>query len=141
MGDSRPGISYLVSLRQHIEECETDIGTLNQIAKGRPWTRLERHAAERTLQILIEGCIGVAKHWAKRETGKVSQSALGAFETLIERGVIGHEVPWRKVIGLRNVLVHDYLEVDEQVVAEVIQTGHFKPLVSFARQAIAALET
>ena len=141
MADSSPGMAYLIALREHIAECETDIATLDQIAKERPWSRLERHAAERTLQILIEGCIGVAKHWAKRETGTVSQNALGAFEKLIEQGLIGHEVPWRKVIGLRNALVHDYLEVDDRIVAEVIEAGYYRPLVAFVRQAIQALES
>ncbi|MCE8002245.1 MULTISPECIES: type VII toxin-antitoxin system HepT family RNase toxin [Billgrantia] len=141
MADSSPGIAYLVALRQHVAECETDIATLERIVKERPWSRLERHAAERTLQVLIEGCIGVAKHWAKRETGTVSQNALGAFEALIEQGLISHEVPWRKVVGLRNALVHDYLEVDDRIVAEVIEAGHYLPLIAFARQAIQALES
>ncbi|MCE8018898.1 DUF86 domain-containing protein [Halomonas sp. MCCC 1A11036] len=134
-------MAYLIALREHIAECETDIATLDRIAKERPWSRLERHAAERTLQILIEGCIGVAKHWAKRETGTMNQNALGAFEKLNEQGLIGHEVPWRKVIGLRNALVLDYLEVDDRIVAEVIEAGYYRPLVAFVRQAIQALES
>lgn len=141
MADSKPGIAYLVALNEHIDECEIDIETLKQIVSQRPWSRLERHAAERTLQVLIESCIGVAKHWARRETGATSPDALGAFERLIERGCIGHEIPWRKVIGLRNALVHDYLDVDDRIVSEVIEVGHYQPLLTFARQAAKALES
>jgi uncharacterized protein with HEPN domain len=31
------------------------------------------------------------------------------------------QVPWREIIGMRHRLVHDYLNVDEDVVWEVVQ--------------------
>jgi uncharacterized protein with HEPN domain len=31
------------------------------------------------------------------------------------------EVPWREIIGMRHRIVHDYLNVDEDVVWQVIQ--------------------
>lgn len=135
----RPATAYLMALGDHLDECEADIATLEAIRAERPWSRLERHAAERTLQVLIEGCIGVAKHWAKAETGTPANEALSAFERLIDAGRIGHEVPWRKVIGLRNALVHDYLDVDDAIIEAVIRDGHYRQLLAFARQAIEAL--
>lgn len=30
------------------------------------------------------------------------------------------EIPWRKIVGFRNVVVHDYLEIDIPAVWEVI---------------------
>nr|WP_156889319.1 DUF86 domain-containing protein [Halomonas sp. 1513] len=139
MADPRSIIAYLVALEQHLDECEADIATLRTIGEQRAWSRLERHAAERTLQVLIEGCIGVAKHWARHTSGIPSQDALNAFERLIDAGLIGHEIPWRKVIGLRNALVHDYLNVDEEIIRDVIMADHYLRLISFARQAHEAL--
>ncbi len=31
------------------------------------------------------------------------------------------EIPWHEVIGMRNRLVHDYMNVDEDVIWEVVQ--------------------
>jgi uncharacterized protein with HEPN domain len=32
------------------------------------------------------------------------------------------DVPWRRVAGFRNVLVHDYMNVDEEEVWNVVET-------------------
>lgn len=91
------------------------------------------------MQVLIESCIGLAKHWAKRETGMTSNEALTAFNRLAEKGVISRSVPWRKVIGLRNALMHDYLEVDPAIVHDVILSDYHQDLLTFAREGIRAL--
>ncbi|WP_163557490.1 DUF86 domain-containing protein [Halomonas sp. NO4] len=139
MAEAKPTAAYLMAVKEHLDECETDIATLKSILAERPWSRLERHAAERTLQVLIEGCIGLAKHWARHEIGRPTSEASSAFEHLIDRGRIGHEVPWRKVIGLRNALVHDYLDVDPEIIQDVIEQDHYRTLLAFGIQAIEAL--
>ncbi|MHB0775287.1 type VII toxin-antitoxin system HepT family RNase toxin [Halomonas sp. WWR20] len=132
--------AYIDALENHLDECEADIEVLRSILAERPWSRIERHAAERTLQVLIEGCIGVAKHWARRETGHISGEALTAFQRLTDKGVIGGETPWRKIIGLRNVLVHDYLEVDTEIVRDIVEQEHYRALLAFSRNALQALQ-
>lgn len=140
MAEPRPAPAYLLAVGDHLNECETDLDTLRKLLASRPWSRLERHAAERTLQVLIEGCIGLAKHWAKREIGRPVSEAATAFERLTDRGCIGHDVPWRKVIGLRNALVNDYLEVDPDIVRDIIEQAHYRTLLAFGRRAIQALD-
>ena len=38
------------------------------------------------------------------------------------------EIPWKEIIGMRHRIVHDYLNVDEDVIWEVIQQD-LPPLV------------
>jgi uncharacterized protein with HEPN domain len=33
------------------------------------------------------------------------------------------QIPWREIIGMRHRIVHDYLNVDEDVVWEVVKTN------------------
>jgi uncharacterized protein with HEPN domain len=33
------------------------------------------------------------------------------------------EIPWRKMIALRNILIHEYFGIDESIVWEVIKTN------------------
>lgn len=131
--------AYLNAQKEHIDQCELDLSELKQRLQKGPWSRFEQRATERTLQVLIESCIGLAKHWAKKETGMASNEALTAFNRLAEKGLIDKNVPWRKVIGLRNALVHDYLEVDAEIVRDVIEMDYHLQLLAFARQTIQAL--
>jgi uncharacterized protein with HEPN domain len=34
-----------------------------------------------------------------------------------------NEIPWKKMIGLRNMLIHEYFGVDESIVWERIKTN------------------
>lgn len=45
------------------------------------------------------------------------------------------EIDWRKIIGLRNRIVHDYFSIDVEILWEIIQTDLpiFKSKLSLAR--------
>lgn len=130
---------YKTSLTIHLDECEQDLAELKGILSERPWRRIERSAAERTLQVLLEGCIGVAKNLAKQTIGFSSPEPRKAFAALLDHGLIDSSVPWGKIIGLRNALVHDYLDVDDSIVQSVIERGYYLPLLAFARQGLREL--
>ena len=34
---------------------------------------------------------------------------------------LGHEIEWSKIIGLRNILVHDYYIIDHSIIWEIIE--------------------
>ena len=130
---------YLAALRAHADECDSDLTELRRRLDEGPWSRFDEKAAERTLQVLIESAIGAAKHWSKKTSGQVSTDAYTAFRRLAEQGLIESADTWRAMIGLRNALVHDYLEVDPDIIASVLRKKQYEAPLLFVRQAVKAL--
>ncbi len=131
--------AYLLSISDHADECEQDLQELQKRLTEGHWSRFDELAAERSLQVLIEAAIGIAKHWAKETTGQTQHEALASFNCLAEQGLIGSSIPWKKMIGLRNALVHDYLVVDVEIVQSVISQEYYRQPLCFIRSAVSAL--
>ncbi|MFB2672897.1 DUF86 domain-containing protein [Shewanella xiamenensis] len=130
--------AYITSLRVSLSRYQAELEELRQLLTQRPLSNLEYRAAERTLQVSIEACIGIAKHWAKALAGHSPQDAYQAFEILCQRGAQPADElgGWRKVIGLRNALVHDYLNIDAEIIRSVISQGYSDRLFVFAEQGL-----
>jgi len=126
-----------MSLR--LDECVEDLDDLNSRVQG--LNKHEYNSGERTLQVLIESCIGLAKHWVKQESKVVPNDAYAAMEKLHFNGHVSVDElkNWRRVIGMRNALVHDYLNLDKEIIRSVITEKYYLSLVVFARRAIVAL--
>lgn len=133
--------TYIFSMREHLAELKMDLSGLSGIQQQRELNRYEYRAAERTLQVLIEACIGIAKHWVYDLMQTAPSDAYAAFETLSQQGVIGTNNPeWRKIIGMRNALVHDYLNIEPEIIRQVIKTRHYNALFDFASMGLDTLE-
>ena len=80
-------------------------------------------SAERFLQIAVEILDDLGAHIvAQRGAGPVD-SYREIPERLVVLGSIDEEQAglWRRMIGFRNVIVHDYLDVDRAIVFDVLQ--------------------
>ena len=80
-------------------------------------------SAERFLQLTIEALLDTGSH-------VIAELGLGTIETysdisrvLAKNGYIDRDLAerWIRIIGFRNILVHEYLDVDRKVVHEVLQ--------------------
>jgi uncharacterized protein with HEPN domain len=49
------------------------------------------------------------------------------------------EIPWREITGMRHKIVHDYLNVDEDVVWEVVTTD-LSPLIAMLEMIVPSSE-
>lgn len=129
--------NYVSAIQEHVNECVEDLDSIHQLLKERSWTRVERKGAERLLQILVESCIGVAKHWLKQQNKVIPSDAYSVFEKLTELQLISAENKqnWKKVIGMRNAIVHDYLNLDEKVIRTIIESKMYIELQHFALNA------
>ena len=134
--------AYINALRLSLSRYQAELLEIRAILTERSLSNLEYRAAERTLQVTIEACIGIAKHWAKALAGHSPQDAYQAFEILVQRSELAADslIGWRKIIGLRNALVHDYLNIDPEIIRSVISQGHSDQLFTFANRALDWLE-
>jgi len=131
--------AYILAMQHHLSECRADLDQLHAIFTETQPSRFEMKAAERTLQVLIEACIGITKHWVKAKRGTTPPDAYKGFEALSQAGVDVDLALWRSIVGLRNALVHDYLNVDADVIRTVIQQRRYLELLEFAASGLEAL--
>lgn len=125
--------TYTQSMREHIALIVSELDGLHSILSQRAFNRYEYRAAERTVQILIEACIGIAKHWSKSVIGVSPADAYMALQRLQEHNIPEvNAIDWRPVIGMRNALVHDYLNIDQSTVEYIIEQRKYDQLEKFA---------
>jgi uncharacterized protein YutE (UPF0331/DUF86 family) len=91
------------------------------------WTERDFLAIQRALQVYIESFIGMARYFVQQKyTLSVSQSR-EALDELKSRGdltALQHE-ELLKIVGFRNVLVHDYLDINDDIVQAVVTKKHY----------------
>jgi uncharacterized protein YutE (UPF0331/DUF86 family) len=129
---------FSASMQEHIQQLVSQLDQLANIERS--LNQFESLAAERLLQVLIEACIGISKHWVKHQGLGIASDANRAFILLEQSGQwTNKELDWRKIIGLRNALVHGYLNIDQHVILDVVNKRHYKALAEFAFKGLKAL--
>lgn len=110
-----------------------------RLVDGLALSPLEQSGVLHALQILIENAIGKAKQLLKAKNEPVPVSAYDAFAALARLGAVSQDqLPaWNAIIGLRNRIIHDYMNIDMQRVQELVSTGHYAFVTTFLLQPIA----
>jgi len=105
----------------------------SRLLASQPLSPLEQNGVLHGLQVLIENAIGKAKQQLKARDKEVPISAYDAFATLVQIGLISQEkLPeWHGIIGLRNRIVHDYMNVDMDKILTLVSQGHYALLLDF----------
>ncbi|MFV0447985.1 MAG: type VII toxin-antitoxin system HepT family RNase toxin [Vibrio sp.] len=133
---------YLQQAQKHQIRYQQELDELRSDLLAGHFRSRDYRATERILQVFTELCIGLAKHWVKQLQGKSSSEAYQTFTLLTEHGKITSQelAAWKRIIGMRNGLVHDYLNVDLLIVESIIKQQLYLELSAFANKAIAALQ-
>ncbi|MBI3891032.1 MAG: DUF86 domain-containing protein [Candidatus Wallbacteria bacterium] len=99
----------------------------------------KRVAAERYLHLALECVLDLANHVIADRGLATPESYGSSFRVLCEASLLeaGLAESLRKLAGMRNILVHDYLEIDHELTLRSIQND-LGDLRSFA-MAIAGL--
>lgn len=76
-----------------------------------------------SLQTLIQACIDICTHLASDEEWELPDNAGQAFKIALRHKVISSKVSeeLQNAVRLRNVIVHQYDELDEKIIEDVIQ--------------------
>ncbi len=104
-----------------------------RLHRGEKLSRLEQGGVLHAIQILIENAIGKAKHILKHLNKTVPISAYDVFEGLAENKVIPADDlnKWSAIIGLRNKIVHDYMNIDPEIVLRLVKNNEHGLVVRF----------
>lgn len=100
-----------------------------------PLSQIEKTAAERSLQLLAEAAIGCSKQLNRQQN---LPDRAEAFQH-VEQSVLFCKMPgaWlpqlKGAIGMRNAIVHDYLNLDWELIGDVIRRRKYAVLVDFTR--------
>lgn len=106
-----------------IRELITDLVTLGQTMAGDlAADRIRRHDTERILTQMVELAVSVNSHIAAAVLGRGPGSYRESFTDLARAGVITEQFAAQLApsAGLRNILAHEYVAIDLQLVAAAI---------------------
>jgi uncharacterized protein YutE (UPF0331/DUF86 family) len=78
---------------------------------------------ERTLHLAIEVCMDVADHLVADRRLRIPETGAESFEILGEANLIpaGLGPALARMVGFRNILVHDYTRLDPAIVIRVLR--------------------
>jgi uncharacterized protein YutE (UPF0331/DUF86 family) len=120
---------------------------LRRVAARRPASARQLAADEdlqdilaRNLEVAIQTCIDVAFHLCGAH-GVVPVTAAEAFAELARRALIERRLAARLqlAVGFRNVLVHEYTDIDWKIVMQVMRTGT-RDLAAFGKAVLKMLD-
>lgn len=106
---------------------------------GGTLSRLEQNGVLHSIQVLVENAVGKAKQLLKAAGKQVPLSAYDSFIGLEELGVIKTDnlTAWNAAIGLRNRIVHDYMNIDMMRVLELVKNEQYRFITDFLLAPIA----
>ena len=126
-----------------IDELDAYLGELKQIAPSRydVYQQIEKkRSCERLLQLCIECVIDVCKLVVVQLRLGLPSEENDLFAKLENRGVLSHQLAEvvRQMRGFRNILIHEYAAVDDELVYTYVNTrlGDFE---SFKKEILTAL--
>ena len=119
------------------QESEYKNVTLAQYTKDWKTQRI----VERTLQMMIETCSDIAGHIISDLEYRVPTSYADSFDVLKEKNIIDSEQAEKlaRMAKFRNVVVHDYDQVDAEIVIGILRNG-LKDFLAFKSAVVAFLD-
>jgi uncharacterized protein YutE (UPF0331/DUF86 family) len=100
---------------------------------GEKLSALETNGILHAFQVLAENAIGKAKQTLKINGKQVPISAYDCFSELASLGLLSDNelTTWNAIIGLRNRIVHDDMNIDMSRVIELVENEQYRFITAF----------
>ena len=96
---------------------------------------------ERTLQIMIETCVDISGHIISDQGYRIPKSYAATFRILYEENILekGLFEIMEKMTKFRNIVVHNYDEIDASIVVNILK-GHLGDFLTYKNAIINILK-
>lgn len=127
--------AVILNKYESIERC---INRINEEYEGNP-TNLNNISKNDAIVLNIQrGCelvVDIAMYIISTKRLGIPQTKREAFEILLKNNLISENTykNMKAMVGFRNIAVHDYQEIDENILIDVIE-NHLTDLTDFARE-------
>ena len=111
-----------------------ELEILDEMSKKEEWSKIEIRAVKNSMQVIIENSIGKAKRILKNfNCPIIPQKGSDAFEFMYDIGLIEDELfsTLKSAIGLRNAMVHDYMNFNDEILQDVVQKKSYSNIIEF----------
>jgi uncharacterized protein YutE (UPF0331/DUF86 family) len=129
------------------KEIQKNIKRMNRILDAykkttREWSEIDTLAIERCLQILIESVIGLSRYVLNTVFSINVSRSREAVDELKRLGELTRDEHNKltKIIGFRNILVHDYLNVDDTITMAIITKQDYLFTIQIAEKLMGILD-
>ncbi len=133
----------ILNKKARIERCIQQIQAYYALDRGLPFAEdyLRQDAIGLNLQRACELSLDIANHLIKIKKLGLPQSSRDSFALLQRAGIITmpQMQALQAMVGFRNVMVHDYQNLNLDIMVDVIE-NHLQELLDFANIALKVVE-
>jgi len=126
-------------IMSRLNRLESTLAKLKRIVQGNSKHEFLKNddlqdIVERNLQVAAQCCIDIGNHIISKMKLSFPESYGDIFIKLGEAGIIDEKtsLTMSKIAGFRNILVHDYLKVNYEIVYDNLQ--NLDAFINFAKQ-------
>ena len=130
-------LDVILNKKESIERCVQQIRLYYAMPSGLPFEKdhLKQDAIAANLQRAAEQAIDLANHVIRKGKLGLPKESKESFEILATAKVIPQELAdkLKGMVGFRNIMVHQYQEMDIKIMIDVIE-HHLDDLIVFTTQ-------
>lgn len=131
----------LINKKVSVERCIRQVRAYYEARGDLPFERdhLRQDAIAMNLQRSAELCIDMANHLIRTRKLGLPQDSRDSFGLLEQEGLIDSALAGKLkgMVGFRNILVHEYRELDLEIMIDIIE-GRLDDLLEFTGQVLKA---